>query len=47
VTEASSGIDREFALEVAERGTPVLAVARNGESPRTDAAPKPSEPAVR
>jgi NAD(P)-dependent dehydrogenase (short-subunit alcohol dehydrogenase family) len=47
VTGASSGIGREFALALAERGTPVLAVARNGESPRTDTAPRPSEPAVR
>jgi uncharacterized protein len=31
VTGASSGIGREFALALAERGTPVLAVARNGE----------------
>ena len=31
VTGASSGIGREFALTLAERGTPVLAVARNGE----------------
>jgi hypothetical protein len=37
----------EFALPLAERGTPGLAVARNGESPRTDTAPNPSEPAVR
>ena len=31
VTGASSGIGREFALALAERGTPVLAVARDGE----------------
>ena len=31
VTGASSGIGREFALALAERGKPVLAVARNGE----------------
>jgi short-subunit dehydrogenase len=31
VTGASSGIGREFALQLAERGKPVLAVARNGE----------------
>src|SRR5258705_13866195 len=31
VTGASSGIGREFALALAERGTSVLAVARDGE----------------
>jgi NADP-dependent 3-hydroxy acid dehydrogenase YdfG len=31
VTGASSGIGREFALALAERGKPVLAVARDGE----------------
>jgi short-subunit dehydrogenase len=31
VTGASSGIGREFALQLAERGKPVLAVARDGE----------------
>jgi short-subunit dehydrogenase len=31
VTGASSGIGREFALALAERGNPVLAVARDGE----------------
>jgi short-subunit dehydrogenase len=31
VTGASSGIGREFALALAERGRPVLAVARDGE----------------
>jgi uncharacterized protein len=31
VTGASSGLGREFALALAERGHPVLAVARRGE----------------